>query len=151
MISGVKIKNLKIWSDDRGYLYETLRKDDQFFKKFGQSNVTMAYPGVIKAFHWHKKQDDFWVCVKGMIQTVLYDLRPGSKTKGETQAICMGEQNPVLVYIPKGVAHGYRVLGSESAILVYYTSETYNPRKPDEERIPHDDPKIGFDWETKNR
>ena len=151
MISGVKIKALKIWPDDRGYLYETLRKDDQFFKKFGQSNVTMAYPGVIKAFHWHKKQDDFWVCVKGMIQAVLYDLRPGSKTKGETQVICMGEQNPVLVYIPKGVAHGYRVLGPESAILVYYTSETYNSQKPDEERISHDDPKIGFDWETKNR
>ena len=151
MIAGVKIKPLKIWPDDRGFLYETLRKDDQFFKKFGQSNVTMTYPGVIKAFHWHKKQDDYWVCVQGMIQTVLYDLRPNSKTKGEIQEIYMGEQSPVLVYIPHGVVHGYKVLGPKPAILVYYTSEVYNSEKPDEERIPYDDPEIDFNWETQNR
>ena len=49
------------------------------------------------------------------------------------------------------VAHGYRVLGNEPAGLFYHTTEVYDPSDPDELRIPHDDPRIGFDWRTKPR
>jgi dTDP-4-dehydrorhamnose 3,5-epimerase len=116
-----------------------------------QTSYTETYPGVIKAFHWHKKQWDVWFCCKGSIQAVLHDLRKDSKTKGETQVIFMGEENPVSVAIPPGVAHGYKVLGERTIGLFYHTSESYNPDKPDEERIPFDDPSIGFDWSTQNR
>ena len=86
-----------------------------------------------------------------MAQVVLYDLREKSETKGETQAIYAGEDDPILIYIPKGVAHGYRVLGNKKVCLFYHTTERYDIKNPDEYRIPCDSSEIGFDWETKNR
>ena len=55
MIDGVKVKKLKIIPDDRGRLMEILRADDGIFKKFGQVYMTTAFPGVVKAWHYHKK------------------------------------------------------------------------------------------------
>jgi dTDP-4-dehydrorhamnose 3,5-epimerase len=86
-----------------------------------------------------------------MIQAVLHDLRDDSATHGVTVAYCMGELNPLVVTIPHGVAHGYRVLGVEPAWLVYHTSIPYDAANPDEERIAYDDPGIGFDWTTQPR
>ena len=151
MIKDVKIKQVKRHLDDRGFFSEILKEGEETFREVKQTSYTETYPGVIKAFHWHKKQWDIWFVVKGMAQIVLYDTRGDSSTKGETQVICAGEDNPVLVLIPPGVAHSYRVLGNRRMGLFYHTSETYDPENPDEERIPFDDPKVGFDWETKNR
>lgn len=149
MIDGVTVKKLVTHADDSGYLREILRDDDSLLSRFGQTTVTSAYPGFIKAFHWHKMQDDLWYIAQGMAQVVLYDRRPDSLTKGATQTIYAGEQNPVLIRIPAGVAHGYRVLGSAPVLLVYHATASYNAAAPDEERIPYDDPTIGFDWTTK--
>lgn len=151
MIDGVAIKQLKVWPDDRGFLMEVLRNDDKFYKKFGQTTFTLTHPGIVKAFHWHKKQDDLWFIASGMAQIVLHDLRKKSKTYKETQVIFAGDENRVLIKIPSGVAHGYKVIGTRPAMLFYHTSEVYNPKDPDEERLDFDDPKIGFDWQTKNR
>jgi dTDP-4-dehydrorhamnose 3,5-epimerase len=63
----------------------------------------------------------------------------------------MGEENPSVLLIPKGVAHGYRVLGQKPLMIVYFTTESYNPDSPDEYRINYDDPSINFDWETRFR
>lgn len=151
MIEGVQIKQLKIHHDDRGFFAEVMKEGDEAFRDIKQTSYTETYPGVIKAFHWHKKQWDFWYVSRGMAQVVLYDLREDSKTKGETQVIYAGEDSRVLIAIPPGVAHGYRVLGNEKVGLFYHTTEPYDSQNPDEERIPFDDAKIGFDWGTKNR
>lgn len=150
MIQGVVIKKLVKHCDDRGCFLEILRNDDKLMKKFGQTSYTLTYPGVIKAFHYHKKQDDLWFVARGMAQVGLYDLRKKSKTHGETQVIYAGEDNPVLILIPKGVAHGYKVLGDKPVELFYHTTESYDGKNPDEGRIAFDDPKIGFDWRTRN-
>jgi dTDP-4-dehydrorhamnose 3,5-epimerase len=151
MIEGVHVKKLVRYPDDRGFFTEVYKENDPFFKAVKQTSYTETYPGVIKAFHYHKKQDDIWFVVKGMAQVVLFDLRENSKTHGKTQVLYAGEDNPVLIFIPKGVAHGYRVLGNSKMGLLYHTTEAYDPKNPDEERIPFDSKKIGFDWETKNR
>ncbi|MFA5947399.1 MAG: dTDP-4-dehydrorhamnose 3,5-epimerase family protein [Candidatus Gracilibacteria bacterium] len=151
MIEGVKIKKLVKHCDDRGFFMEILRDDDKLMEKFGQTSFTITYPGVIKAFHYHKKQDDLWFVAGGMAQVVLYDLRKDSKSFKETQVIFAGDDNPVLILIPVGVAHGYKVLGEKPVSLFYHTTESYNNDEPDEERIDFDDKKIGFDWEAKNR
>lgn len=131
---------------------EILRDDENLLEKFGQASFTITYPGIIKAFHWHEKQDDLWFVIKGNIQIVLYDLRESSTTYKETQVIYAGElYQQKLILIPKGVAHGYKVLGQKQAELIYFTTESYSPNNPDEKRIPFDDPKIGFDWTTKNK
>lgn len=151
MIDGVKVKKIITHCDDRGYFREVLRDDDDIAAKFGQISTSLAYPGVIKAFHWHYKQDDQWYFAAGNAQVVLYDRRPDSPTQGQTDTFILGDNNPIMVHIPVGVAHGYRVLGNQPAILVYHTTNSYNPDDPDEERIAHDDPEIGFDWSTKPR
>ena len=151
MIDGVKIKEVKKHFDDRGFFAEIIKFGEEIFSEIKQTSYTETYPRTIKAFHYHKKQTDIWFPVKGNMQIVLYDLREDSKTKGETQVIYAGKDNPLVVSIPIGVAHGYRVLGEEKAGLFYHTSEAYNPNKPDEFRIPFNDKKIGFDWTTKNK
>ena len=109
MINGVKIRPIKTHAHDRGNFREILRDDDKLLKKFGQASITVTYPNVIKAFHWHKRQDDLWYPVSGNAKMVLYDLRDKSKTKGETQEICIGENaESSLIFIPKGVLTDFR-------------------------------------------
>lgn len=152
MIEGVKVKKLVKHCDDRGFFAELVRDDEpELLSKFGQASCSMSYPGVIKAFHYHEKQDDLWFFPSGNAQVVLFDLREGSSTKGETDVYYMGEENPIMLLIPKGVAHGYRVLGQKPATILYFTTESYNPINPDEKRIDWDDSEIGFSWETKNK
>lgn len=150
-IDGVRVLPLTTHADDRGYFCELFRNDVLTGVTIAQTSVTETYPGVIKAFHWHKKQDDVWYVAAGMAQVVLYDRRQDSPTHGQTLVLYAGDQNAVLIYIPKGVAHGYRVLGRRPVLLVYHTTEAYDANAPDEQRIPFDDPAIGFDWQTKNR
>ena len=78
MIDGVKVKDLKVAPDERGLLMEMWRSDDPDFQKFGQVYVTMVYPGVVKAWHYHKLQTDHFVCVSGMAKVVLHDARENS-------------------------------------------------------------------------
>ncbi|CAH0260161.1 dTDP-4-dehydrorhamnose 3,5-epimerase family protein [Peribacillus simplex] len=152
MIEGVKVKKLVKHCDDRGFFAELVRDDEpELLSRFGQASCSMSYPGVIKAFHYHEKQDDLWFFPSGNAQVVLYDLREGSSTKGETDVYYMGEENPIMLLIPKGVAHGYRVLGQKPATILYFTTESYNPKNPDEKRINWDDSVIGFSWETENK
>ena len=90
MIQGVKTKVLKVISDERGRLMEMLRADDPFFIRFGQVYMTTAYPGTVKAWHYHKKQFDHFVVVKGMMKVVLYDGREKSPTFREINEFFMG-------------------------------------------------------------
>lgn len=145
-IEGVKIKPLVRHCDERGYLLEVLRDDDGLLERFGQTTYTMTYPGVIKAFHWHRKQHDLWYVAAGEAMVVLYDLREESPTYRKTQVIFAGEHSPQLIVIPPGVAHGYRVLGDRPVGLFYHTTRSYDPSDPDEERIPYNDPEIAFPW-----
>jgi dTDP-4-dehydrorhamnose 3,5-epimerase len=128
---------------------ELLREDDPFYTRFGQSNFSLTYPGVVKAWHWHRKQDDLWFVVSGMAQVGLHDLREESASRGQTNVFYLGDHNRALLYIPHGVAHGYRVLGTLPMALVYHTTGVYDPG--DELRIAWNDPAIGVDWTTANR
>jgi dTDP-4-dehydrorhamnose 3,5-epimerase len=56
MIDGVKTKKLRVIPDERGWLMEILRNDDEIYNEFGQVYITTAYPEVVKAWHMHKKQ-----------------------------------------------------------------------------------------------
>ena len=149
MIEGVVTQKLRLVPDERGYLVEIFRSDNELFEKFGQVYMTVAYPGVIKGWHYHKKQNDFFVVIKGMAKVVLYDRRKGSKTFGEVNEFFMGEQNPLLLKIPKEVLHGFKAIGTDSAYLINCPTELYVYDKPDEYRIPNNSKEIPYDWEIK--
>lgn len=146
MINGVKIKKLASHKDGRGYFREILRKEDDLLGSFGQVSVSLTKPGIIKAFHWHRRQDDLFYAVNGKAVVVLYDRREDSKTFGKLMKFEMRGDMPKLLFIPKKIAHGYKALGKNPLIMLYIMSRSYNSKKPDEFRIPHDDPTIGFDW-----
>ena len=102
MIEGVKTKQLKPHCDERGRVMEMLRSDDDCYQKFGQCYMTTAGPGVVKAWHYHKKQTDYFTCVAGMMKLVLFDSRDGSPTKGQVNEFFLGIHNPIMVVIPPG-------------------------------------------------
>lgn len=144
-IEGVMIKELTTHADARGFFREIIRVTDPFFADgFAQWSHARNFHGVVKAWHVHRYQTDWWYCPIGNIKVALYDTRPESPTYGRLMELYMGDNYPPIVLrIPPGVAHGYKVLSAEAHML-YITSQTYNPA--DEGRIPHDDPTIGYDW-----
>lgn len=150
MIEGITTKKLVRNADERGFLMELLRHDDELFEHFGQSYVALNYPGVIRAWHYHRKQTDYFVCVKGMIKVGLYDAREGSPTHGEVQEFFMGDNNPLLLKIPPGVYHGYKTVGTEPSLLINFPTHSYDRAEPDEYRVPYDSPEIPYDWGLKH-
>lgn len=150
MIDGVKIKKLRVIPDERGRLMEMLRADDDLFIKFGQIYMTTVYPSVVKGWHYHKRQVDNLVCIKGMIKLVLYDSRDGSPTKGEINEFFMGDYNPLLIQIPPNVSHGFKGIGETEAIVINSPTEPYNYDEPDEFRIDPHSKDIPYNWERKD-
>ncbi len=151
MIEGVKIKKLNVFPDERGRLMEMLRSDDELFLKFGQVYMTTAYPGVVKGWHYHKKQTDNFVVVKGMMKVVLYDGREKSPTYKEVNEFFMGKHNPILLQIPTYVYHGFKCISDTEAICINLPTEVYNYNQPDEYRVDPDSGEIPYNWERKNK
>ena len=151
MIEGVKIKKLKVIPDERGRLMEMLRSDDELFKKFGQVYMTTAYPGAVKGWHYHKKQTDNFVVVKGMMKVVLYDGREKYPTYKEINEFFMGEHNPILLQIPTYVYHGFKCISDTEAMCINMPTEVYNYNQPDEYRVDPDSGEIPYNWERKNK
>jgi dTDP-4-dehydrorhamnose 3,5-epimerase len=153
LIEGVEIQASKLWPDDRGYFLEVFRSGQGlpagFSAESTQVSAALSYPGTIKAFHYHREQTDYWVPVAGMLQVVLADLRRDSATFGRRNTLYIGTLRPWTLLIPPGVAHGYKVIGPDPAVLVYVTSRFYNPA--DEGRIPYNDPDICYDWELQHK
>lgn len=145
-IDGVVIKTLTSWPDDRGHFTEIFRDTEEVARDFRvlQTSVTMTRPTTIKAFHYHLKQDDIFVPLVGTIRISLVDFRVASPTYGLANSIFCGELYLKAVRIPKGIAHGYEVLGAKDMVMVYYTDQHYDPK--DEFRAAFDDPAIGWKW-----
>jgi dTDP-4-dehydrorhamnose 3,5-epimerase len=122
---------MRTFADDRSRSYNAIVDELR-----GDLNVSVMYPGTIKAFHRHKLQDDFWFLAKGNVRAVLQNPL---HTEPEVHYLREGS----LLCIPAGVWHGVQVLGNTEAILVYYITNKYNENQPDEERAPWDK---FYDW-----
>ena len=150
MIEGVKSKTLKVIPDERGRLMEILRKDDSLFQQFGQVYMTTTYPGVVKAWHLHRKQTDNIACIRGMIKLVLYDSRKDSVTYGELNELFVGIHNPMLFQIPPGVYHGWMCTSPDEAVVINIPTELYDYENPDEFRVDPYENDIPYDWSRKD-
>ena len=147
MIKGAMVKDLKVIPDERGRLMEILRNDDEMFEEFGQVYMTTAYPGIIKAWHYHKLQSDNLTCIKGKILLAIYDPRENSPTYGELNDFIISLDNPKLIHIPPGIYHGFKNVGESEAIVVNTITKPYNHDNPDEYRVDAFNEKIGYKWE----
>ena len=149
-IEGVKVKPLRTIPDERGWLMEILRADEtEFFAKFGQAYVSATYPGVVKAWHYHRQQTDNFACLAGMIKLVLVDTREGSSTKGVVNEFFLGTEQRILVQIPPLVYHGWKCISTEMSIVLNLPTESYHYAEPDEYRLdPHGT--LPYDWTRKD-
>jgi dTDP-4-dehydrorhamnose 3,5-epimerase len=145
-IHDVRTKRLRVMPDERGWLMEILRADDrELFRQFGQVYVSATYPGVVKAWHYHTRQIDYFACVAGMVKLVLIDTREGSPTKDAVNEFYLGVHNPMLVEVPNLVYHGWKCISPEPSLVVNVPTEPYSYDDPDEFRLePHGT--LPYDW-----
>lgn len=144
MIQGVEIKHLTTHPDSRGFFRELVRSTDSFFGEgFAQWSHSRMEKNVVKAWHFHHRQVDWWYVAIGELDVALVDLREDSPTHMKKMVFPLGESAPAVVRIPPGVAHGCRVTSPE-AHLFYLTSQTYDP--DDEGRYPFDSDVIPHSW-----
>ena len=145
-MEGLEFKQIKIFANDQGYLFETVRKDDKIFDgQFGQVLVSVLYPGIIKGLHKHELQTDYTTCIKGNIKYCVVKEKDG---KPEIEAYIIGEKNPVVIKVPPGIWHGYSPLSSKEAIVLHLMDKTYDPKNDDTER--KDPCAFGDIWTVKN-
>ena len=129
---------------------EILRADDEIFSKFGQIYITTAYPGVVKAWHFHQIQDDHFTVLQGTMKVVLYDGREDSSTHGLINEFFIGEHNQQVIKIPKRVIHGFKCVSATEAMVLNLVTEPYNYENPDESRIDPHNNNINYDWSRKD-
>jgi len=143
---GIELKKLNVFANDQGYLFETIRSDDEIFGgTFGQVLVSELYPGVIKGLHKHKKQTDYTACIKGNIKYVV--AKENSDGTAEVKTFVLGENNQVLIKVPPGYWHGYMPLENKSATILHLMDTLFDPKDDDTERKPHD--AFGDVWTVK--
>jgi dTDP-4-dehydrorhamnose 3,5-epimerase len=149
-IDGVRTKKLRLIPDERGWLMEVLRNDEpNLFEKFGQVYISATYPGVVKAWHYHKHQVDNFACITGMVKLVLVDTRDGSPTKGAVNEFFLGVQQPILVQVPNLVYHGWKCISPDVSTVVNVPTEVYHYDEPDEYRLAAHGT-LPYDWTRKD-
>jgi dTDP-4-dehydrorhamnose 3,5-epimerase len=142
-IDDVFVVRLQAFGDDRGYFNETYRKTwIPGTREMVQGNCSFSKAGVLRGMHYHLKQADLWSVPVGRVWAVLCDLRASSATRGVSQGFAMGRENPIGLYIPKGVAHGF--YAREDSYMTYLVDEYYDGA--DELGVLWNDPALGLDW-----
>ena len=146
LIAGVEVVELRRFHDDGGSMTELGRlgagvhRDLPGFE-VRQVNFSTMDPGVIKAFHLHRRQTDVWfVPPSSKMLVVLGDVREGSTTAGAVRRIVLGAGTSRLLRIPPGVAHGVRNIGTGTGQIIYFVDVQFDPAPEacDEGRLPWD-------------
>lgn len=140
MLPGVKIKKIEVNSDERGFFSELLRVDWQDFveEDMVQVNLSFSYPKIIRAWHRHQRgQVDYLTVLRGAIKVCIYD-----EISGELNEITLTSHTLKILRIPGIYWHGFKVISSEPAWLLYLHNLLYNYEKPDEEHKPWNDSTI---------
>ncbi|MFG0257229.1 MAG: spore coat protein [Phycisphaerales bacterium JB043] len=130
------------FADDRGH--SLMNQFLGVLAPEGQINYSTQYPGVIKAWHRHQEQTDFWMCLRGHIKVGVHD-----ESKGISWVCVIGEKSPGTMIIPPPLWHGAATVGGEPAGLLYYVTRRFNPEAPDEDRRAHDSID-GFPWSVQH-
>jgi len=146
-IPKIETKPLKIFANDQGYLFETLRADDEIYSgQFGQNLISVIYPGIIKGLHLHEKQTDYTTCIKGNLKYVA--ITKNSDGKLNIQTFVIGEKNPLMIKCPPGIWHGYTPVGNQEAIVLHTADKTFDPK--DDDTLRKDPFEFGDIWTPKH-
>jgi len=128
--------------DDRGW--SLMNQLQGVMTAAGQVNFSHQHPGVVKAWHRHQKQTDFWICLYGHLKVGVH-----RESDGATWMAVIGERRPGVMIIPPPLWHGAAAVGDDGAGLLYYVTHAYDPSAPDEDRRAHDSI-AGFPWQVRH-
>lgn len=149
-IDGVVILRPRIFSDSRGYFFESFSQREFNEKvrpvQFVQDNESMSVSGVMRGLHFQRppySQGKLVRCVSGSVLDVAVDIRKGSPTYGRHVAVELSADNHLQLFIPRGFAHGFSVL-SETAVFQYKCDNYYHPEADDGISIL--DSSLNIDW-----
>lgn len=148
-LAGVVIVEPDVYGDERGFFLETWSQkryvEAGLPRTFVQDNMSFSRRGVLRGLHLQHPQGQGKLVhvVSGEVFDVAVDVRVGSPTFGQWDAVLLSADNHKQIYIPPGFAHGFCVI-SESALFAYKCTELY--RREAELGIIYDDPEIGIRW-----
>jgi dTDP-4-dehydrorhamnose 3,5-epimerase len=154
-LEGCFVIEPKIFNDERGYFLESY--NEKTFQngigqpvQFVQDNQSYSSKGVLRGLHYQTgehAQAKLVRVLQGEVLDVVVDIRPNSKTYGETFSVVLSGENQKQFYIPRGFAHGFLVL-SETATFFYKCDNFYN--KESECGIIYNDKSLNIDWKFSN-
>jgi dTDP-4-dehydrorhamnose 3,5-epimerase len=143
VIEGLEVVPLQVFEDERGSFYE-LRRDSKLPKPTRQTNISYSRKGVIRGLHYHERgQDDLFACLWGQARVVVLD-----RGSGETFTADIGDANPVAIWVPGRLAHGFEAL--TDLLFCYHVTEEYEPADPDERGLCWADPRVKHLWSTQS-
>lgn len=149
-IPDLKIIQLDIHGDNRGFFIERFHakrfSEHHLHANFVQDNHSRSAPGILRGLHYQHSapQGKLVGVTRGKVWDVAVDIRPDSPTCGQHYAVELSDENGQLFWIPPGFAHGFCVLGSEPADMLYKVTAYYN--QEGEGGICYDDPALAIDW-----
>ena len=149
MIDGVVITPLKQIFDERGKVMHMLRDDSSVFSKFGEIYFSCTYPGAIKAWHMHTEMTLNYAVIHGSIKCVLFDDRPGSKTKGNIEEFFLSPENYCLITVPPMIWNGWKGIGNKTSIVANCATIAHDPNEIT--RKPATDLSIPYDWDIDHK
>ena len=140
-LKGVKVQEINIIPDERGFFAEALRQDWKDLLEedwIMQANISYSYPNIVRAWHKHEKgQVDYFLVLKGAMKICAYEEETGRMV----EIIASGEK-PSIVRIPGKYLHGTKTVSNTPSLTVYFVTKLYDYKNPDEKRRPWNDPKI---------
>ncbi len=150
-LKGCFIIEPSVFHDERGLFFESFQKE-QLERVIGhevdfvQDNQSISKQGVLRGLHFQEgahAQAKLVQVIKGEVLDVIVDLRKDSLTFGQHMTIELSDTNKKLVFIPKGMAHGF-VVRSKEAIFAYKCDAYYH--QPAERGLIYNDSTLGIDW-----
>lgn len=149
-IAGLKVLEVDVFRDARGYFAETYNADRYaaagIREVFVQDNESLSQKGVVRGLHWQtgsSAQAKLVRVVHGAVWDVVVDIRKGSPTYGRHFAVTLTGENRKQLLIPRGFAHGFIVM-EDDTLFAYKCDNVYN--KAAERGMRFDDPALGIVW-----
>jgi dTDP-4-dehydrorhamnose 3,5-epimerase len=141
VIDGIVRVPISVFEDERGWFAE-IQRASKVPGTLVQTNVSFSRRGVVRGLHFHERgQDDLFACLSGTARVVVLDTETGDVFTED-----IGEDNPVALYIPGYLAHGFEAL--TDVLFCYHVTAEYDPSDPDEHAIPWNDPRVKDLWST---
>jgi dTDP-4-dehydrorhamnose 3,5-epimerase len=149
VIEDVKIVEVNLFGDERGFFMETFRADE-FIEKTGakpfvQDNHSKSTKGILRGLHYQQAQTQGKLVrvISGTVFDVAVDMRKSSSTFGKWVGVELSAENNRQLWVPEGFAHGFYVM-TDSAAFVYKCTDYYHPES--EVSVRWDDADIGIKW-----